>query len=206
MSSAGGQLTTCHSEGSGWPDIVNPPESGLRRHATVRSRDPCLRLALESVLAQAGVPPADPNHIADYLVTDDPSAAGPNVIYVVGDEPLDCRAAVDALLQRRVAAVVSRNDPQQARAVVRAVQEGLVVLPIRVLDAAGRAPELSPRQQQILPLIRAGLSNTQIASKVNASLATVKRDVSALLAASGSRSRLDLAVMATRRQPTGLTS
>jgi DNA-binding NarL/FixJ family response regulator len=161
---------------------------------------------VQTVLADAGIPPAASNHSADYLVTDDPTASGPNVIYVVGDEPLDCRAAVDALLRRRVAAVVSRSDPQQAREIVRALAEGLVVLPIRVLDAADRAPELTPRQQQILPLIWAGLSNAQIAARVHVSLATVKRDVSALLSATGSRTRLDLAVMADRHQGTGLTT
>lgn len=53
---------------------------------------------------------------------------------------------------------------------------------------------LTPRQQAVVALIAAGLSNKEIAAELNISCPTVKNHVTASFIASGARSRVELAL------------
>jgi DNA-binding NarL/FixJ family response regulator len=69
---------------------------------------------------------------------------------------------------------------------------------IRALDTGDRdmlGEKITPRQQEILALLRQGLPNKLIASALQISEATVKMHISALLRAHGVRSRAELLVL-----------
>ncbi|MCR4587894.1 MAG: LuxR C-terminal-related transcriptional regulator [Lachnospiraceae bacterium] len=54
------------------------------------------------------------------------------------------------------------------------------------------APSLTPREKEVLDLIRRGLNNNQIAEKLNIGLSTVKKEVSSILSKEGVTSRAQL--------------
>jgi DNA-binding NarL/FixJ family response regulator len=86
-----------------------------------------------------------------------------------------CSSAVSAILFRHVYALVGQTDP------------GTPV----------RNPALSAREAQVLRLLEEGLSNQQIASRLNVTIHTVKNHVHSLFAKLGVASRAE-AVAATR--------
>ncbi len=53
-------------------------------------------------------------------------------------------------------------------------------------------PSLTPREKEVLDLIRRGLNNNQIADKMNVSVSTIKKEVSSILAKEGVTSRAQL--------------
>jgi DNA-binding NarL/FixJ family response regulator len=55
---------------------------------------------------------------------------------------------------------------------------------------------LSPREQQVLALLRHGLSNAEIAARQHNSVRTIEHHVSAILGKLGLRSRAEAAVYA----------
>lgn len=92
-----------------------------------------------------------------------------------GKGPAACSAAVSAILMRHVYALVGQPDP----------------------EPSGRPPGLSAREEQILRLLEEGLSNQQIASRLNVTIHTVKNHVHSLFGKLGVASRAE-AVAATR--------
>lgn len=91
-------------------------------------------------------------------------------------------------------------DPDLVRTGVEAVLAGRVFLPDGMEEQLARArasmragePALSPRQQQVLALLRKGAPNKVIARELGLALDTVKEYVSAILQAYGVSNRLEL--------------
>jgi len=104
------------------------------------------------------------------------------------------------------------TDPEQLPYLVRALTDGGVVLSSKVTrtvvdgylaggrrDAAARIVEqLTERERRVLILIAAGLSNTDIGSRMHLSTGTVKDHVSALLAKLEVSTRVQAALLAER--------
>jgi DNA-binding NarL/FixJ family response regulator len=61
--------------------------------------------------------------------------------------------------------------------------------------------ELSPREDEVLRLIGAGLSNAEIAERLRIGITTVKTHIASLMAKTGSPNRVRLAVFAVQRTP-----
>jgi DNA-binding NarL/FixJ family response regulator len=59
--------------------------------------------------------------------------------------------------------------------------------------SAPRVPDFSPRQQQLAGLIRQGLSNKEVAARLNLSEQTVKNHVHRMLRKAGAADRLTMA-------------
>ena len=79
----------------------------------------------------------------------------------------------------------------------------LVDQAVRARGAAREAPAaplpgLSPRERQVLALVAAGHSNQEIAHRLHLGVTTVKTHVGSLMAKTGTRNRIRLAVLAIR--------
>jgi DNA-binding NarL/FixJ family response regulator len=91
------------------------------------------------------------------------------MIHDAGKGPAACSAAVSAILMRHVYALVGQPDPKSSE----------------------RNPGLSAREGQILRLLEEGLSNQQIASRLNVTIHTVKNHVHSLFGKLGVASRAE---------------
>jgi two-component system, NarL family, nitrate/nitrite response regulator NarL len=92
---------------------------------------------------------------------------------------------------------------EQFRGVIRAVMEGGAHFPrgVQAGRAAGdpRSPAgLSPRQIQVLKCIAVGMSNQEIARSLGITPGTVKLHIHAILRATGTRNRTEVALIAGR--------
>lgn len=94
---------------------------------------------------------------------------------------------------RRVAAGDSILSPEVTGAVLARVRAGG---PSGTADLA--AYSLTPREVDVLALVGAGLTNTEIAARLHLSLSTVKTHVSNVLDKTGSRDRVGAALLAIR--------
>ena len=101
------------------------------------------------------------------------------------------RELVDAV--RRVAAGESILSPQVTGAVLARVRGAG---PARTTELAAYA--LTGREHDVLALVGAGLNNTEIAARLHLSLSTVKSHVTNVLAKTGSRDRVQAAILAIR--------
>jgi DNA-binding NarL/FixJ family response regulator len=89
--------------------------------------------------------------------------------------------------------VVARGDALLAPAVTRRVIEAFAATPVR---AAIEAPDLSPRELEVLRLLARGHSNSEIAAQFVLSEATIKTHVSNLLAKLRVRDRVHAVIYA----------
>ncbi len=94
---------------------------------------------------------------------------------------------------RRVAAGESILSPEVTGAVLARVRGGA---PARRADVASYA--LTARELDVLGLVGAGLNNTEVAARLYLSLSTVKTHVSNVLDKTGSRDRVQAAILAIR--------
>lgn len=101
------------------------------------------------------------------------------------------RELVDAV--RRVAAGESILSPQVTGAVLARVRRGG---PASRADLAAYA--LTGREVDVLALVGAGLNNTEIAGRLHLSLSTIKTHITNVLAKTGSRDRVQAAILAIR--------
>ncbi|MBC6459259.1 response regulator [Actinomadura sp. HBU206391] len=90
----------------------------------------------------------------------------------------------------------------------RTVLSRLVDQAVRARGAVSGAtadplPGLSPRERQVLALVAAGHSNQEIAHRLHLGVTTVKTHVGSLMAKTGTRNRIRLAVLAVRAGITG---
>ena len=86
---------------------------------------------------------------------------------------------------------------------VRAVASGQSVVP-RKLRASVERPVLSHREQQVLTLIRNGLTNAQIAERLFLAESTIKSHVASIFTKFGVRSRKEVAAVFVDLEPTPL--
>jgi DNA-binding NarL/FixJ family response regulator len=104
--------------------------------------------------------------------------------------------------------VLKADDPQKLFDAIRAVAEGDLafsdevaydVLDAMVSDQAfapGSLARLSERERQIAFMVARGMKNRDIAAELNISENTVKRHLQSIFSKTGSRDRLELAVLA----------
>lgn len=96
-------------------------------------------------------------------------------------------------------ALVKSSSPDEIIATIRRVASGeRVVCPeiMRSVSERAEAPELSPRQIEILSLVAKGLSNKEIADVAGVSLETVKDHIRKILERMGASSRTEAAALA----------
>ncbi|MCJ1701792.1 response regulator transcription factor [Rathayibacter festucae] len=114
-----------------------------------------------------------------------------------------------ALLGGAAGFLLKNTEPVALTRMVHALASGGTVLApgvnrARLADfavnrqALARVEALAPREREVLRLIAAGATNTEIAQKLTVSLGTVKDDVSTVLDALGVRSRVLAALTAAR--------
>ncbi len=102
---------------------------------------------------------------------------------------------------RRVAAGDSPFSPAVLRRLVQAAVSAREATEQRS-DQAIELRVLTDREQEVLALIGAGLSNAQIAHRLHIGITTVKTHVASLMAKTGTSNRVRLAILAVH---TGLT-
>jgi two-component system, NarL family, nitrate/nitrite response regulator NarL len=146
------------------------------------------RAGFESLLAHDGrIEVAGSVHDADVILRDElpaaPDPSGTAPIVVVTDGSVASRA-----LQGGVRAILTREAaPEQIVAALYAASAGLVVLPVEVSSLLLHAvpPEkfesLTPRETEVLEMLAEGLSNKQIAARLDISEHTAKFHVNSIL-------------------------
>jgi DNA-binding NarL/FixJ family response regulator len=136
-------------------------------------------------------------------------ASDVNVV-ILGDGMTPATSA-DALRAGIRAALPADISPQQLLAALEAVASGLVVL--HPAMANGRAParpvsrtvldelaeSLTAREREVLQMLAAGLSNKEIAARLNISDHTAKFHVASILGKLGAASRTEAVSLAIRR-------
>ncbi|TNC95012.1 MAG: Response regulator containing a CheY-like receiver domain and an HTH DNA-binding domain [Stygiobacter sp.] len=133
--------------------------------------------------------------------------AAPNMHLVVisaSESPSDVRRALDAGAQGYIAKTSSSSSMLEA---IRQVLSGDTYLSPRLEvasaneDAAGRDQArnvLTPRQRDVLAMLRQGKSNKEIARDLNLAEITVKLHVTAILRALGVENRTQAAILAAK--------
>jgi DNA-binding NarL/FixJ family response regulator len=92
--------------------------------------------------------------------------------------------------------VAAAGDALLAPSVTRRLIEAFAARPATVAPSPSRLASLTPRERDILMLVARGLSNTEIASDLVVSEATVKTHVGHLLAKLGLRDRVQAVILA----------
>jgi two-component system response regulator DesR len=116
---------------------------------------------------------------------------------VVAISDLERRGALQRLVATGIYGLVTVADLERSLAVtVRAVIAGQVCITARVRTAAVPRP-LSSRERQILVTVIMGLSNGEIAQRLNITESTVKSHMASIFEKLGVRSRAEAAEMVT---------
>jgi len=211
------------------PDLslARPPAHGPLR-VLILSDDPLVSAGLGSMVEEGGEAMAvsDPAD-ADVALIDpgrpgrgEPERAGRGLealadlpvpaVVLVGDE----EDAAPALAAGARGAVLRTSDPASLWAALIAARAGLTVLDgsfagpgggpgVRVDAAsragAGRGAELTAREREVLALLSRGLSNKQIAQRLDISDHTAKFHVNGILGKLGAATRTEAVVIAARQ-------
>lgn len=118
----------------------------------------------------------------------------------------DSERIVGALDAGAVGYLLKDDDPEEVLAGIRAVSRGESPLHPRaarqLLNARGAGPrqELSPRELEVLALVRAGLANKQIARRLGISERTVKAHLTSVFSRIGVSDRTQAALWAERHR------
>jgi DNA-binding NarL/FixJ family response regulator len=134
---------------------------------------------------------------------------------IVGDEPdatvvvltsfVDSRRILEALEAGASGYILKDADPREVSAAIRAAAAGESPLDPKaarvLLDARRGAPRdggvpLSPREREVLDLVRAGLANKQIARRLGIAERTVKAHLTRVFQALGVTDRTQAALWA----------
>ena len=148
-------------------DLRMPRMDGVEATRRLRERDPAVKVVVLTTYA-------DDRSVIDAL------RAG-----ALGYLTKDAGAAEIQQALHRVAGGQAALDPAVQLHLVEAIADGVPSVP-----ATAPLPDgLTPREAEVLTLIAAGLSNTEIAERLVVSEATVKSHVNHLLAKIGARDR-----------------
>lgn len=156
-------------------DLNLPDGDGIEVCRTLRSRNPEIRCLILTAFA-------DEEGIASAIV------AGADGLLL---KNTPAPAVVEAI--RKVAAGQSLLDPDMTRRVLEQLRGGHKV-------TRGQQ-QLTGRQEQLLDLLAAGLTNKEIALELHLAEKTVRNYVSDLLAALGMRHRTQAALYGAERKP-----
>jgi DNA-binding NarL/FixJ family response regulator len=148
-------------------DLRMPRMDGVEATRRLRERDPAVKVVVLTTYA-------DDRSVLDAL------RAG-----ALGYLTKDAGAAEIQQALHRVAGGQAALDPAVQRHLVEAIADGVPSGPATASLPAG----LTPREAEVLTLIAAGLSNTEIAERLVVSEATVKSHVNHMLAKIGARDR-----------------
>ena len=148
-------------------DLRMPRMDGVEATRRLRERDPAVKVVVLTTYA-------DDRSVLDAL------RAG-----ALGYLTKDAGAAEIQQALHRVAGGQAALDPAVQLHLVEAIADGVPSVP-----ATAPLPDgLTPREAEVLTLIAAGLSNTEIAERLVVSEATVKSHVNHMLAKIGARDR-----------------
>ena len=148
-------------------DLRMPRMDGVEATRRLRERDPAVKVVVLATYA-------DDRSVLDAL------RAG-----ALGYLTKDAGAAEIQQALHRVAGGQAALDPAVQLHLVEAIADGVPSVP-----ATAPLPDgLTPREAEVLTLIAAGLSNTEIAERLVVSEATVKSHVNHMLAKIGARDR-----------------
>ena len=148
-------------------DLRMPRMDGVEATRRLRERDPAVKVVVLTTYA-------DDRSVLDAL------RAG-----ALGYLTKDAGAAEIQQALHRVAGGQAALDPAVQLHLVEAIADGVPSGPAPTLLPDG----LTPREAEVLTLIAAGLSNTEIAERLVVSEATVKSHVNHMLAKIGARDR-----------------
>lgn len=107
--------------------------------------------------------------------------------------------ALEAIAAGARGAISRSSSPERIHAALRAIGEGLIVIdrePSR--DAEPLSDPLTAREQDVLELLAAGLTNKEIATRLGITDHTVKFHVNAILAKLGAETRTEAVVHAAK--------
>lgn len=155
-----------------------------------------LRASLRRAATRAGLHVVPDRDDARHVVSD--QLVDAQTVLVTRPSPLACRMALDVLRRGRVSAVICSDEPGQLPAAIGQAADGWTLATTRVVALANDAPPMSSRQEEVLLALLKGLDNDDIAGLLHLSLATVKREVSALLRSFAVTNRLSLAMQCAR--------
>lgn len=162
------------------------------------------RAGFESVLeGNHGIALVDSSIDADVILRDDlPGIRDRQLPFVVVcDEPLTA-----ALLRRGVYGALPRDaSPEQIIAAIYAAAAGLAVAPadaasaVMVVEGEPEGEALTPREIEVLEMVSEGLSNKQIAGRLNISEHTAKFHVNSILGKLAAATRAEAVTRGLRR-------
>jgi DNA-binding NarL/FixJ family response regulator len=173
--------------------IAPAPHTGALLRVAVAGRD---ARALAAIVAA----------FDDVVIVDDVDSCD----IVVGDktQPLDVPLLVllsdgadafEVIAAGARGAISRHSSPSRIHAALRAIDEGLIVIdrePAR--DSEPLIDPLTAREQDVLALLAAGLTNKEIASRLGITDHTVKFHVNAILAKLGAETRTEAVVHAAK--------
>ncbi len=152
----------------------------------------------------------------DAVIVDDPSGqdedavaglrvvAASTAVLVLAHRPAPLYA--ESLVAEGLSGCISHDAPiSELVAAIRAVASGKEVLPSRPLGQRHaeltNASPLTPREHEVLHLIRQNLSNAEIAATLFIGIETARTHVARVLRKTGARSRWELRALARDHQP-----
>ena len=185
---------------SGTADSAGVAE--LRSEFCVDVRTETLREALNHIGTRAGWTLRRTVGPDTCLVIDEPKALighsiARSTILVVDPTPWGAHAGMKALASGTVSAVVSSERPTDLCEALRTVRAGWASVPLDVLEAASKMPDLTERQVAIVGAVISGQPTREIAKGLYLSDASTKRELATLFRSFGADNRLALAALGT---------
>jgi len=157
-----------------------------------------LRLRPDVVVMDLSMPGEDGLRVMQRI-----HAESPNTRVLVLTSSTDAKTVTRALRSGANGYVLKHSDPAEVLQAVRACALGETPVDPRVRDAVphGDAPDLSPREQDVLHLLRQGLANRDIATRLGIGETTVKSHLRNVFERIGVADRTSAALWAHRHLP-----
>jgi len=180
-------------------EVVGTARDGAEAHGLLSTLRP------DVFLMDLSMPGVDGVEATRRIVGDEPDAT-----VVVLTSFVDSRRILEALEAGASGYILKDADPREVSAAIRAAAAGESPLDPKaarvLLDARRGAPRdggvpLSPREREVLDLVRAGLANKQIARRLGIAERTVKAHLTRVFQALGVTDRTQAALWASEHLP-----
>jgi DNA-binding NarL/FixJ family response regulator len=196
--------------------MQSEPEQRRETTFCVDVRDVTLRRALSYVGASVGWNEMSAADHASAVVHDTPPTASaasngtpdPIRILVVEPTPRAAAMAIDAIIAGHIRGVFTADRPDDLSETLTSALQGRTVIPTTLVQLGRTMPCLSERQVRIIEAVIDGKSNSQIASELFLSAASIKRELGELFKlfditnrASLARCGNELGITSRRRPP-----